>query len=63
HWESIKGPVVPSSVQCPVERRYHAITSIISDSPTLVMIGGEGKDGQLVNDSWLLNTSQYQWSK
>ena len=45
-------------------RRYHAtcITSIISDSPTLVMIGGEGK-GQLVNDSWLLNTSQYQWSK
>ncbi|XP_019862287.1 PREDICTED: uncharacterized protein LOC109590875, partial [Amphimedon queenslandica] len=32
------------------------------DSPTLVLIGGECKDG-LVNDSWLLNTSQYQWSK
>uniref|UniRef100_A0A1X7TZD4 Uncharacterized protein n=1 Tax=Amphimedon queenslandica TaxID=400682 RepID=A0A1X7TZD4_AMPQE len=63
HWESIKGPVVPASVQWPVERRAHAITSIISDSPTLVMIGGEGKDNQLVNDSWLLNTSQYQWSK
>ena len=45
-----------------MERRSHAITSIISDSPTLVMIGGEGEDG-LVNDSWLLNTSQYQWSK
>uniref|UniRef100_A0A1X7UEM5 CARD domain-containing protein n=1 Tax=Amphimedon queenslandica TaxID=400682 RepID=A0A1X7UEM5_AMPQE len=62
HWESVKGPVVPASVQWPVERRFHAITSIISDSPTLVMIGGEGYDG-LVNDSWLLNTSQYQWSK
>uniref|UniRef100_A0A1X7STY9 Uncharacterized protein n=1 Tax=Amphimedon queenslandica TaxID=400682 RepID=A0A1X7STY9_AMPQE len=62
HWESVKGPVVPASVQWPVRRRYHAITSIISDSPTLVMIGGEGKD-ELVNDSWLLNTSQYQWSK
>uniref|UniRef100_A0A1X7UE68 Uncharacterized protein n=1 Tax=Amphimedon queenslandica TaxID=400682 RepID=A0A1X7UE68_AMPQE len=63
HWESIKGPVVPASVQWPVERDSHAITSIISDSPTLVMIGGEDNDGQLVNDSWLLNTSQYQWSK
>uniref|UniRef100_A0A1X7UEQ1 Uncharacterized protein n=1 Tax=Amphimedon queenslandica TaxID=400682 RepID=A0A1X7UEQ1_AMPQE len=64
HWESVKVPVVvPASVQWPVERRFHAITSIISDSPTLVMIGGEGNDGQLVNDSWLLNTSQYQWSK
>uniref|UniRef100_A0A1X7T0U2 Uncharacterized protein n=1 Tax=Amphimedon queenslandica TaxID=400682 RepID=A0A1X7T0U2_AMPQE len=63
HWESVKGPVVPASVQWPVERDSHAITSIISDSPTLVMIGGEGKDGQLVNDSWLLNASQYQWSK
>uniref|UniRef100_A0A1X7U4A0 CARD domain-containing protein n=2 Tax=Amphimedon queenslandica TaxID=400682 RepID=A0A1X7U4A0_AMPQE len=62
HWESVKGPVVPASVQWPMERRLHAITGIISDSPTLVMIGGEGKDG-LVNDSWLLNTSQYQWSK
>ncbi|XP_019852467.1 PREDICTED: uncharacterized protein LOC109582255 [Amphimedon queenslandica] len=62
HWESVKGPVVPASVQWPVERRKHAITSIIGDSPTLVMIGGEGNDG-LVNDSWLLNTSQYQWSK
>uniref|UniRef100_A0A1X7TGB8 HTH CENPB-type domain-containing protein n=1 Tax=Amphimedon queenslandica TaxID=400682 RepID=A0A1X7TGB8_AMPQE len=62
HWESVKGPVVPASVQWPVKRRYYAITSIISDSPTLVMIGGDGK-GQLVNDSWLLNTSQYQWSK
>ncbi|XP_019859955.1 PREDICTED: kelch domain-containing protein 10-like [Amphimedon queenslandica] len=63
HWESVKGPVVPASVQWPEERDSHAITSIISDAPTLVMIGGEGKDGQLVNDSWLLNTSQYQWSK
>ncbi|XP_019856299.1 PREDICTED: uncharacterized protein LOC109584846 [Amphimedon queenslandica] len=63
HWESVKGPVVPASVQWPVERREHAFTSIISDSPTLVMIGGEGKDDQLVNDSWLLNTSPYQWSK
>uniref|UniRef100_A0A1X7T0E2 Uncharacterized protein n=1 Tax=Amphimedon queenslandica TaxID=400682 RepID=A0A1X7T0E2_AMPQE len=62
HWESVKGPVVPAGVQWPVERRKYAITSIISDSPTLVMIGGENKDG-LVNDSWLLNTSQYQWSK
>uniref|UniRef100_A0A1X7SSV0 Uncharacterized protein n=1 Tax=Amphimedon queenslandica TaxID=400682 RepID=A0A1X7SSV0_AMPQE len=62
HWESVKGPVVPASVQWPVERCYHAISSIISDSPTLVLIGGECKDG-LVNDSWLLNTSQYQWSK
>ncbi|XP_019862551.1 PREDICTED: uncharacterized protein LOC109591216 [Amphimedon queenslandica] len=63
HWESVKEPVVPASVQWPVGRCAHAITSIISDSPTLVMIGGEDKDGQLVNDSWLLNTSQYQWSK
>uniref|UniRef100_A0A1X7T0M5 Uncharacterized protein n=1 Tax=Amphimedon queenslandica TaxID=400682 RepID=A0A1X7T0M5_AMPQE len=63
HWESVKGPVVPASVQWPVERRLHAITSIISDSPTLVMIGGMGNDGLVVNDSWLLNTSQYQWSK
>ncbi|XP_019862119.1 PREDICTED: uncharacterized protein LOC109590670 [Amphimedon queenslandica] len=63
HWESVKGPVVPASVQWPVERHYHAITSIISDSPTLVMIGGEDKHDQLVNDSWLLNTSEYQWSK
>uniref|UniRef100_A0A1X7SXQ3 Uncharacterized protein n=1 Tax=Amphimedon queenslandica TaxID=400682 RepID=A0A1X7SXQ3_AMPQE len=63
HWESVKGPVVPASVQWPVERDSHAITSIISDSPTLIMIGGEGNDGQLVNNSWLLDTSQYQWSK
>ncbi|XP_019856833.1 PREDICTED: uncharacterized protein LOC109585276 isoform X2 [Amphimedon queenslandica] len=63
HWESVKGPVVPASVQWPVERDSHAATSIISDSPTLVMIGGEGNDNQLVNDSWLLNTSEYQWSK
>uniref|UniRef100_A0A1X7SYF1 Uncharacterized protein n=1 Tax=Amphimedon queenslandica TaxID=400682 RepID=A0A1X7SYF1_AMPQE len=63
HWESVKGPVVPASVQWPVERQAHAITSIISDLPTLVMIGGLGNDGQLVNDSWLLDTSQYQWSK
>ncbi|XP_019862104.1 PREDICTED: uncharacterized protein LOC109590649 [Amphimedon queenslandica] len=27
------------------------------------MIGGDGNDDQLVNDSWLLDTSQYQWSK
>ena len=40
----------------------HACTSIISDSSTLVVIGGEAK-GQLVNDSWTLDTSQYQWSK
>ena len=53
---------MPASVHWPVERCSHVITSIINDSPTLVMIGGEGK-GQLVNDSWLLNTSQYQWSK
>uniref|UniRef100_A0A1X7ULS2 ZU5 domain-containing protein n=1 Tax=Amphimedon queenslandica TaxID=400682 RepID=A0A1X7ULS2_AMPQE len=63
HWESVKGPVVPASVQWPVVRRGHAITSIISDSPTLVMIGGQDGSGQLVNDSWLLDTSQYQWSK
>ncbi|XP_019852457.1 PREDICTED: uncharacterized protein LOC109582241 [Amphimedon queenslandica] len=63
HWESVKGPAVPASVQWPVGRRSHAITSIISDSPTLVMIGGQDQNGQLVNDSWLLNTSQYQWNK
>uniref|UniRef100_A0A1X7TEU1 Uncharacterized protein n=1 Tax=Amphimedon queenslandica TaxID=400682 RepID=A0A1X7TEU1_AMPQE len=55
HWESVKGPVVPASIQWPVERHKHAITSIISDSPTLVMIGGEGNDDQLVNDSLLLS--------
>ena len=44
-------------------RHAHAVTSIISGSSTLVMIGGEGKDDQLVNDSWLLDTSQYQWNK
>uniref|UniRef100_A0A1X7TIK6 Uncharacterized protein n=1 Tax=Amphimedon queenslandica TaxID=400682 RepID=A0A1X7TIK6_AMPQE len=63
HWESVKGPVVPASVQWPVERDAHAITSIISDSPTLVMIGGVNQKDQLVNDSWLLDTNQYQWSK
>ena len=45
-----------------MERRAHACTSIISDLPTLVVIGGEAK-GKLVNDSWILDTSQYQWSK
>ena len=43
-------------------RRRHASTSIISDSPALVVIGGEDGKG-LVNDSWILDTSQYQWSK
>ena len=41
----------------------HASTSIItSDSPTLVVIGGEDEE-ELINDSWILDTSQYQWSK
>ena len=44
-------------------RRAHACTSIISDSPTLVVIGGLDENNELVNDSWTLDTSQYQWSK
>ena len=44
-------------------RYAHACTSIISDSPTLVVIGGMNQSGKLVNDSWTLDTSQYQWSK
>ena len=54
--------MVPASVQWPVGRDSHACTSIISDSPTLVVIGGQNAKG-LVNESWTLDTSQYQWSK
>ena len=46
-----------------MERGGHACTSIISDSPTLVVIGGMDQNGKLVNESWTLDTSQYQWSK
>ena len=46
-----------------MERSGHACTSIISDSPTLVVIGGDDQNDELVNDSWTLDTSQYQWSK
>ena len=45
------------------EKASHACTSIISDSPTLVVIGGQDQNGKLVNESWTLDTSQYQWSK
>ena len=54
---------MPASVQWPVGRQSHACTSIISDSPTLVVIGGTDQTNKLVNDSWTLDTSQYQWSK
>ena len=47
-----------------MERRAHACTSIISDSPTLVVIGGlDQNNNKLVYDSWTLDTRQYQWSK
>ena len=46
-----------------MERAAHACTSIISDSPTLVVIGGQDQNDELVNESWTLDTNQYQWSK
>lgn len=44
-----------------MRRQSHA--SIIINGTTLAVIGGMGKKGQLLNDCWLLDTTQMKWKE